>query len=60
MNKYGVVDGISKTAAADNAEDAIGAAARCIKDAKDAMSEVSGIVSELGRTAGPEEDKKAE
>ena len=59
MEKYGVVDGVVKTASADNEGDPVGTAARCINDARKAMSGLSDIVGEIkaGLPAGKDDGK---
>ena len=47
MDKYGVVEGVVKTASADNDGDAIGAAAKCIKDAKSVIDGLKALKDKL-------------
>lgn len=55
MIKTGVVEGVVKTASADNENDPIGAAAKCIADAREAVSGLSGVVA--GLAAGGKDTK---
>ena len=48
MVKTGVVDGVVKTASADNEEDHIGAAAKCIRDAEEGLLELHKVLDETG------------
>ena len=54
MDKYGVVKGTVKTASADNAGDAVGAAAKCINAAKAAIGGLKSVKDRLPK----KEDKK--
>lgn len=54
MDKYGVVEGTVKTASADNAGDAVGAAAKCINAAKAAIGGLKSVKDRLPK----KEDKK--
>lgn len=57
MVKTGVVEGTVKTASADNAGDAIGAAAKCIAAAREATTELSRTVKSLSKTDKKDDDK---
>lgn len=52
MVKTGVVDGVVKTASADNEEDHIGAAAKCIRDAEEGLLELHKVLDETGGGEG--------
>lgn len=50
MVKTGVVEGVVKTASADNAGDPIGTAAKCIASAKAAMAGLKGLSESMKKS----------
>lgn len=61
MVKTGVVDGVVKTASADNENDPIGTAAKCIADAGEAAASVAKVAAgfkEPDKSGKPKESKE--
>jgi hypothetical protein len=61
MVKTGVVDGVVKTASADNENDPIGTAAKCIADAGEAAASVAKVAAgftDAGKPDKPEKPKE--
>ena len=56
MVKTGVVEGVVKTAEADNSGDPIGTAAKCIADARGLAADLEASLKNIGKEA--EKDKK--
>jgi len=60
MIKKGVVEGTVKSAAAHNEGDPVGTAAKCMADARKALSSVSSVVESVSRPRQEAEKRKAE
>lgn len=58
MVKTGVVDGVVKTASADNENDPIGTAAKCIADAGEAAASVAKVVAGFKDPGKPDKPEK--
>lgn len=54
MEKYGVVNGTVKTAAADNEGDPVGTAAKCIADARKTVQGLSELARSINGKGEPE------